>query len=84
MTVNPIVDSSFFFFFLDKINLGNSLAVQWLGLFILTAGGPGLILVREVIFSKQHGVAKKLKKKNKHKINLVALVMEIRILTHFQ
>ena len=39
--------------------LGNSLALQWLGLYTSTAGGTGSSLVRELRSRKPHGVVKK-------------------------
>ena len=42
MKENPSSHSEIFFFFF-KISKGNFLAVQWLGIYSLTAKGPGLI-----------------------------------------
>ena len=51
-------------FQIKKKSVGNSLAVQWLGLHTFTAGGLGSIPGQETIRScKPHSVAKKKKKK---------------------
>ena len=56
--------------FLKKLKIGNSLAVQWLGLSTFIAGAQVQSVVGELGSHKPHGAAKKKKKQPKNRTTI--------------